>query len=98
MRNNKNRLRPSAPEHKPRRSSMPVTRASMKEWLERPEWEYLLDLLAETAEEASAAVLGADPSGAAAVARAQAEVRYLRHFTDGDIAEAMTNEIKEQKR
>ena len=70
----------------------------MNEWLERPEWEYMIDLLADTALEASDALLATDPSDAAAVARAQAEVRYLRHFTDGDVADAMTNELKEQKR
>jgi len=55
-----------------------------------------LDLLGETAEEASAALLSADPHDPAAVARAQAEIRYLRYFMDGDIAEAMRSEMKEK--
>lgn len=98
MRRNKNLLRPQSPEHRSRRSNSPVTRTTLHEWLERPEWEYLLDLLRETSDEASSALLAADPSDASAIARAQAEVRYLRHFIDGDVADAMTNELKEQKR
>lgn len=56
----------------------------------------MLDLLGETSEEASAALLSADPHDPAAVARAQAEIRYLRYFMDGDIAEAMRSEMEEK--
>ena len=45
---------------------------------------------------ASAAVLSADPHDPAAIARAQAEIRYLRYFMDGDIADAMRGEMKEK--
>ena len=73
-----------------------MTERSLRQWLARPEWSYLLDLLSDTAEEASSALLTADPHDPAAVARAQAEIRYLRYFMDGDIAEAMRAEMKEK--
>ena len=84
------------PAYRARRHSLPVTRRSLQQWLARPEWEYLLDLLCETSEEASAALLSADPHDPAAIARAQAEIRYLRYFMDGDIADAMRGEMKEK--
>ena len=90
------KLRQAKAPYRPRRNSLPVTGRSLQQWLARPEWEYLLDLLSETTEEASAALLSADPHDPAAVARAQAEIRYLRYFMDGDIAEAMRAEMKEK--
>ena len=69
----------------------------MEEWLQKPEWEYLLDLMLETTEEAVSALLNADPSNPAAIASAQQEVRYLGHFTDGDVARAMVEELKGRK-
>ena len=90
------RLRQARAASRPRRRDPSVTVRSLREWLARPEWSYLLDLLGETAEEASAALLSADPHDPAAIARAQAEIRYLRYFMDGDIAEAMQSEMKEK--
>ena len=90
------KLRQAKKAFRPRRDSLPVTARSLAQWLARPEWSFLLDLLGETAEEASAALLSADPHDPAAVARAQAEIRYLRYFMDGDIAEAMRSEMKEK--
>ena len=90
------KLRQAKAHSQPKRNSLPVTGRSLQQWLARPEWEFLLDLLGETAEEASAALLSADPHDPAAVARAQAEIRYLRYFMDGDIADAMRGEMKEK--
>jgi hypothetical protein len=44
-----------------------------------------------------ASLVAASPSDVAAVARAQAEVRFLRFFTSGEIAEAMKLELKEKR-
>lgn len=78
------------------RERLPVTRDSMRDWLSRPEWAYLLALLHETCDEALAALLAADPANTVAVARAQTEVKTLRFFTDGELAQAMLNELKGQ--
>jgi hypothetical protein len=76
------------------RERLPVTRDSMREWLARPEWAYLIALLHETCDEALAALLAADPANTVAIARAQTEVKTLRFFTDGELANAMLNELK----
>ena len=79
------------------RENLPVDSASMREWLARPEWQYLLALLCEAHDDALASLVAADPNDTAAVARAQAEVRFLRFFTNGEIADTMKAELKEKR-
>jgi hypothetical protein len=79
------------------RERLPVDSASMSEWLARPEWAYLVAFLHEAHDDAMASLVAGSPPDIAAVARAQAEVRFLRFFTSGEIAEAMKSELKEKR-
>ncbi|MEX2244810.1 MAG: hypothetical protein WD716_13315 [Fimbriimonadaceae bacterium] len=71
-----------------------VTRASLCEWLARPEWQRLTELLKGLEDDALQSLMATDPRDTAAVARAQAEVRVLRFFTSGEAADALINETK----
>ena len=65
-----------------------VTRESLKHWLAQPEWRFLLDFLREAEHDALQSLTAADPNDPAAVARAQTEVKVLRFFTSGEVADA----------
>jgi hypothetical protein len=70
-----------------------VTRASLREWFARPEWHRLTELLKGLEDDALQSLMATDPCDTAAVARAQAEVRVLRFFTSGDVAEVALAEM-----
>jgi hypothetical protein len=65
------------------------TRASLRSWLSQPEWGALLAFLNEAEGDALQSLVAADPSDVAAIARAQSEIKLLRLFTSGEIAEAL---------
>ncbi|HXH61625.1 MAG TPA: hypothetical protein VNI20_09735 [Fimbriimonadaceae bacterium] len=75
-----------------------VGESSMRAWLAAPEWRWMIAFLQEAQEDANQALLAADPSDMAAVARAQTEVRFLRFFTDGEIADALRADVAEQNK
>ena len=92
------RKKPSKPSRPPRRRDrLPVDQGSMEAWLASAEWEYLLDLLRETRTASREELQGCDPNDAAKVAKCQAEARCMSHFLDGEVAEAMTTEVRERK-
>ena len=79
------------------RDRLPVDAASMREWLARPEWRYLIDFLREAEQDALKSLVAASASDVATIARAQAEIRFLRYFTGGEVAEGMKSELKEKQ-
>ena len=66
----------------------------MREWLSRPEWSYLVAFLCDSHDDAMQSLMAADPNDRAAVARAQTEVKFLRFFTHGEVAEALMTELR----
>ena len=66
-----------------------VTRQSLLQWLARPEWNALIEFLQEAESDALQSLVAADPTDTATIARAQSEIKLLRLFTSGDIAEAL---------
>lgn len=65
------------------------TLASMREWLARPEWNMLTELLRSVRAEVSEALIAADPGRATLVAGLQAEIKTLDYFLNGDVQEAL---------
>ena len=67
----------------------------MADWVRRPEWEYLTDLLDNEARGAMDALLSTNPNNPAAIGRLQAAVKHYRSFTSGEVREVMIAEVKE---
>ncbi len=67
----------------------------MADWLRRPEWEYLTDLLDGEARGAMGVLLSTNPNNPAAIGRLQAAVKHYRSFTSGEVREVMIDELKE---
>jgi hypothetical protein len=70
----------------------------MKEWLRRPEYNYLLQVLDESIQEDLSILSNCEPTDIGKVATIQASIRYKQSLTSGEMAEIVLGELEENER